>query len=145
MVCLPLLACSPADSIPPPRLSASALVAAALLSADWCLCLLCKDTCRARSFRHHPYYHQVVSHCHHKIFSSHCGDMQQAGTGMKHPLSRSLECAGKSADCVMQTWQLRGRYPNRGYPKIFNDENVGSEAKKLFEEAKLMLQVQPKA
>ncbi|KAL0041777.1 hypothetical protein WJX79_004152 [Trebouxia sp. C0005] len=39
-----------------------------------------------------------------------------------------------------QTWQLRGRYPNRGYPKIFNDENVGSEAKKLFEEAKLMLQ-----
>ena len=27
-----------------------------------------------------------------------------------------------------QTWQLRGRYPNRGYPKIFKDENVGSEA-----------------
>ena len=21
-----------------------------------------------------------------------------------------------------QTWELRGRYPNRGYPKIFNDE-----------------------
>ena len=62
---------------------------------------------------------------------------------MKHALSRILECAGKSADCVLQTWQLRGRYPNRGYPKIFNDENVGSEAKKLFEEAKLMLQVQP--
>ncbi|KAL3131106.1 hypothetical protein ABBQ38_000415 [Trebouxia sp. C0009 RCD-2024] len=39
-----------------------------------------------------------------------------------------------------QTWQLRGRYPNRGYPKIFNDENVGSEAKKLFDEAKSMLQ-----
>jgi len=59
--------------------------------------------------------------------------------------SCALECAGKSADCVLQTWQLRGRYPNRGYPKIFNDENVGSEAKKLFEEAKLMLQVQPTA
>ena len=42
---------------------------------------------------------------------------------------------------VLQTWQLRGRYPNRGYPKIFNDENVGEEARKLFEEAKLMLQV----
>lgn len=36
-------------------------------------------------------------------------------------------------------WQLRGRYPNRGYPKIFNDPNVGAEAKKLFEEAQVML------
>jgi hypothetical protein len=24
-----------------------------------------------------------------------------------------------------QVWQLRGRYPNRGYPKIFKDETVG--------------------
>jgi 5-methyltetrahydrofolate--homocysteine methyltransferase len=40
-----------------------------------------------------------------------------------------------------QVWQLRGRYPNRGYPKIFNDETVGSEAKKLFEEAQTMLKV----
>lgn len=23
-----------------------------------------------------------------------------------------------------QVWQLRGRYPNRGYPKIFNDSSV---------------------
>ncbi|CAM9406723.1 unnamed protein product, partial [Ectocarpus fasciculatus] len=38
-----------------------------------------------------------------------------------------------------QTWELRGRYPNRGYPKIFNDEAVGEEAKKLFEEAQVML------
>jgi len=22
-------------------------------------------------------------------------------------------------------WQLRGKYPNRGYPKIFNDVSVG--------------------
>jgi hypothetical protein len=34
-------------------------------------------------------------------------------------------------------WQLRGRYPNRGYPKIFNDATVGSEAKKLFQEAQV--------
>lgn len=40
-----------------------------------------------------------------------------------------------------QVWQLRGRYPNRGYPKIFNDENVGHEAKKLFDEAQVMLKV----
>ena len=38
-----------------------------------------------------------------------------------------------------QVWQLRGRYPNRGYPKIFNDETVGAEAKKLYEEAQRML------
>jgi len=38
-----------------------------------------------------------------------------------------------------QVWQLRGRYPNRGYPKIFKDEAVGSEAKRLFDEAQAML------
>ena len=38
-------------------------------------------------------------------------------------------------------WQLRGRYPNRGYPKIFNDETVGVEARKLFDEAQVMLKV----
>ncbi|RIA89943.1 methionine synthase [Glomus cerebriforme] len=34
-----------------------------------------------------------------------------------------------------QVWQLRGRYPNRGFPKIFNDEHVGPEAKKVYDEA----------
>jgi 5-methyltetrahydrofolate--homocysteine methyltransferase len=34
-------------------------------------------------------------------------------------------------------WQLRGRYPNRGYPKIFDDKTVGPEAKKLFDEAQV--------
>jgi len=38
-----------------------------------------------------------------------------------------------------QTWELRGRYPNRGYPKIFNDEKVGAEAKKLHGDALAML------
>jgi 5-methyltetrahydrofolate--homocysteine methyltransferase len=38
-----------------------------------------------------------------------------------------------------QVWQLRGKFPNRDYPKIFNDEKVGAEAKKLFEEAQAML------
>ncbi|XP_063958762.1 methionine synthase-like isoform X2 [Lytechinus pictus] len=36
-------------------------------------------------------------------------------------------------------WQLRGRYPNRGYPKIFNDKLVGQEAKKVFDDAQDML------
>merc|ERR1712054_453371 len=39
-----------------------------------------------------------------------------------------------------QVWQLRGKFPNRDYPKIFNDEKVGAEAKKLFDEAQVMLQ-----
>jgi len=38
-----------------------------------------------------------------------------------------------------QTWELRGRYPNRGYPKIFDDKTVGAEAKKLFDDAQDML------
>merc|ERR1719163_1676434 len=38
-----------------------------------------------------------------------------------------------------QVWQLRGKYPNRGYPKIFNDETVGEEAKKLHDDAVAML------
>jgi 5-methyltetrahydrofolate--homocysteine methyltransferase len=36
-------------------------------------------------------------------------------------------------------WQLRGKYPNRGYPKIFQDQDVGEEAKKLFDEAQDLL------
>jgi len=38
-----------------------------------------------------------------------------------------------------QVWQLRGKYPNRGYPKIFNDESVGAEAKKLHDDALKLL------
>ncbi|KAF5838931.1 vitamin B12 dependent methionine synthase [Dunaliella salina] len=41
-----------------------------------------------------------------------------------------------------QVWQLRGRYPNRGYPKIFNDPQVGPEAKKLFDDAQVMLKTE---
>ena len=36
-------------------------------------------------------------------------------------------------------WELRGKYPNRGYPKIFQDATVGEEAKKLFDDATAML------
>ncbi|RVE60053.1 hypothetical protein OJAV_G00194440 [Oryzias javanicus] len=36
-------------------------------------------------------------------------------------------------------WQLRGKYPNRGFPKIFKDKTVGLEARRLFDEAQLML------
>lgn len=37
-------------------------------------------------------------------------------------------------------WAIRGTYPNRNYPKIFNDEKVGEEAKKLFSDAQEMLE-----
>eukprot|EP00127_Corallochytrium_limacisporum_P002957 Clim_evm4s144 gene=Clim_evmTU4s144 len=38
-----------------------------------------------------------------------------------------------------EVWQLRGKYPNRGYPKIFKDDTVGEEARKLFNDAQKML------
>merc|ERR1712136_651366 len=36
-------------------------------------------------------------------------------------------------------WQLRGRYPNRGYPKIFKDKKISEEALKVFNDAQAML------
>ncbi|XP_064132782.1 methionine synthase isoform X3 [Loxodonta africana] len=36
-------------------------------------------------------------------------------------------------------WQLRGKYPNRGFPKIFNDKTVGEEARKVYGDAQNML------
>eukprot|EP00048_Salpingoeca_helianthica_P021694 m.13842 g.13842 ORF g.13842 m.13842 type:complete len:1244 (-) comp6297_c0_seq2:195-3926(-) len=38
-----------------------------------------------------------------------------------------------------EVWQLRGRYPNRGFPKIFDDATVGAEAKRLYDEAQKMI------
>uniref|UniRef100_A0A2K6GVM6 Methionine synthase n=1 Tax=Propithecus coquereli TaxID=379532 RepID=A0A2K6GVM6_PROCO len=38
-------------------------------------------------------------------------------------------------------WQLRGKYPNRGFPKIFNDKTVGEEAKKVYDDAQNMLNI----
>lgn len=42
-------------------------------------------------------------------------------------------------DPFFASWQIRGKYPNRTYPKIFNDKTVGEEAKKLFENAQKMI------
>nr|KAF6399908.1 5-methyltetrahydrofolate-homocysteine methyltransferase [Molossus molossus] len=36
-------------------------------------------------------------------------------------------------------WQLRGKYPNRGFPRIFSDKAVGEEAKKVYDDAQNML------
>jgi 5-methyltetrahydrofolate--homocysteine methyltransferase len=54
-----------------------------------------------------------------------------------YPLEKVLEYIDWNP--FFQTWQLRGKYPNRSYPKIFQDERVGAEAKKLFDEAQVML------
>ena len=37
-------------------------------------------------------------------------------------------------------WQLRGKYPNRGYPKIFQDKTVGEEARKVHADALILLE-----
>ncbi|CAG7667283.1 unnamed protein product [Allacma fusca] len=36
-------------------------------------------------------------------------------------------------------WQLRGKYPHRGYPKLFNDPTIGQEAKRVFADAEALL------
>uniref|UniRef100_A0A158R547 Methionine synthase n=1 Tax=Syphacia muris TaxID=451379 RepID=A0A158R547_9BILA len=36
-------------------------------------------------------------------------------------------------------WQLRGKYPNRSFPRIFKDPEVGKEAQKLYNDAQTML------
>ncbi|KAI3382579.1 hypothetical protein SNEBB_003729 [Seison nebaliae] len=56
-------------------------------------------------------------------------------------LSGNIETIRKFIDWkqFFSIWQLRGRYPNSDYPRIFNDKRVGSEAKKLFDEAERML------
>ncbi|KAF7648951.1 hypothetical protein LDENG_00149660 [Lucifuga dentata] len=36
-------------------------------------------------------------------------------------------------------WQLRGKYPNRGFPKIFKDKAVGAEAQRVFDDAQRLL------
>eukprot|EP00397_Hematodinium_sp_SG-2012_P000413 GEMP01000413.1.p1 GENE.GEMP01000413.1~~GEMP01000413.1.p1 ORF type:complete len:1999 (+),score=489.35 GEMP01000413.1:45-5999(+) len=40
---------------------------------------------------------------------------------------------------LFNVYQLRGKYPNRDYPRIFKDDHVGSEAKKLHVEANELL------
>ena len=43
-------------------------------------------------------------------------------------------------DPFFSTWQIRGKYPNKTYPKIFKDKNVGEAAEKLFMEAQKMME-----
>jgi 5-methyltetrahydrofolate--homocysteine methyltransferase len=37
------------------------------------------------------------------------------------------------------TWQLKGKYPNRTFPRIFDDAGVGAQARVLYDEAQAML------
>jgi 5-methyltetrahydrofolate--homocysteine methyltransferase len=59
----------------------------------------------------------------------------------EHVITKTLEEVVPFIDWnpFFQTWELRGRYPNRGFPKIFNDEKVGAEAKKLYDDALAMM------
>ena len=40
---------------------------------------------------------------------------------------------------VFATWKVQGKYPNRFYPKIFDDPHAGDQARKLFDNAQKML------
>ena len=39
-----------------------------------------------------------------------------------------------------QVWQLRGKYPNRNYPKLFNDPDIGAEAQRVFHDGQKLLE-----
>merc|ERR1719181_816941 len=56
--------------------------------------------------------------------------------GTKVLLDISIEDVVHAIDWnpFFQVWQLRGRYPNRGFPKIFNDDKVGVDAQKMLKE-----------
>jgi 5-methyltetrahydrofolate--homocysteine methyltransferase len=56
---------------------------------------------------------------------------------VKYPLKELLPYIDWNP--FFQVWQLRGKYPNRGYPKIFDDETVGEEARKLHKDALKLL------
>jgi 5-methyltetrahydrofolate--homocysteine methyltransferase len=56
---------------------------------------------------------------------------------LDYDLNRVLEYI--DWDPFFSTWQIRGKYPNRTFPKIFKDKTVGEEAKKLYDNAKKML------
>ncbi|KAM4693612.1 methionine synthase [Discoglossus pictus] len=64
-------------------------------------------------------------------------------TGTKAFKNYDLERLRKYIDWkpFFDVWQLRGRYPNRGFPKIFNDKTVGEEAKRVYDDAQKLLQV----
>jgi 5-methyltetrahydrofolate--homocysteine methyltransferase len=55
----------------------------------------------------------------------------------EHPIQELVEFIDWTP--FFQVYQLRGKYPNRDYPQIFKDARVGEEARKLFVEAKEML------
>jgi len=54
-----------------------------------------------------------------------------------YPLDKLVEAIDWNP--FFQVWRLRGKYPNRNYPKLFNDATVGVEAKKVFNEAQVLL------
>jgi 5-methyltetrahydrofolate--homocysteine methyltransferase len=58
-----------------------------------------------------------------------------------YPVEVEIEDLVKYIDWTyfFMVWGIRGKYPNRSFPKIFNDEQVGGEARKLFDDANAML------
>ena len=67
--------------------------------------------------------------------------VKPAFVGLKVVESLDLERCVRYIDWkpFFEVWQLRGKYPNRTYPKIFDDETVGPEAKKVFDDGQALL------
>ena len=58
-------------------------------------------------------------------------------TFLKYPLDKLA--AKIDWNPFFAAWEIRGKYPHRGYPKVFNDPDVGEEARSLFNDAQAML------
>jgi 5-methyltetrahydrofolate--homocysteine methyltransferase len=56
---------------------------------------------------------------------------------LKYPLAELLPYIDWNP--FFAVWQIRGKYPNRNYPRIFDDAGCGAQAKKLFADAQAMI------
>eukprot|EP00457_Paulinella_chromatophora_P000449 gb/GEZN01000449.1/.p1 GENE.gb/GEZN01000449.1/~~gb/GEZN01000449.1/.p1 ORF type:complete len:1289 (-),score=253.11 gb/GEZN01000449.1/:520-4386(-) len=56
---------------------------------------------------------------------------------LNYPLEKLVDLI--DWDPFFQVYNLRGKYPTRGYPKIFDDKTVGEASKELFAEAQALL------
>ncbi|MEE6475015.1 hypothetical protein FKM82_010577 [Ascaphus truei] len=72
---------------------------------------------------------------------SHPAPTQPKFTGTRVFRNYDLERLSQYIDWkpFFDVWQLRGKYPNRGFPKIFNDKSVGEAAKSVYNEAQKLL------
>eukprot|EP01066_Platyproteum_vivax_P015996 Platyproteum_vivax@DN6988_c0_g1_i2.p1 len=83
---------------------------------------------------------------HHKIVIDWCKEpprvVPAAALKVTHLMDFDVREVTKYIDWIpfFYVYQLRGKFPNKDYPQLFNDPKAGETAKQLFEEAKELLE-----